>query len=154
MTITKNQTLYRAWQLQESSLWRRASSDGSVPPSAQGDWTHDDRNRQAEAQEALDHYRGSNSRHRCRRHSSGVKTVLNGTTVTWTNNGMTHTVTSCDTTHYTSAGCPSQNAAGLNSFDSGTMSDGATFMWTFTVKGTYYYYCTLHPWMQGEIIVQ
>src|SRR6266700_779641 len=71
MTITKNQTLYRAWQLQESSLWRRASSDGSVPPSAQGDWTHDDRNRQAEAQEALDHYRGSNSRHRCRRHSSG-----------------------------------------------------------------------------------
>ena len=87
-------------------------------------------------------------------YSPSVKTVLNGTTLTWTNNGMTHTVTSCDATHYTSAGCPSQNAVGLNSFDSGAMSDGATFTWTFTVKGTYYYYCTLHPWMQGEIIVQ
>ena len=87
-------------------------------------------------------------------YSPSVKTVLNGTTVTWTNNGMTHTVTTCDATHYTSARCPSQNAVGLNSFDSGTMSDGATFTWTFMVKGTYYYYCSLHPWMQGEIIVQ
>src|SRR6266550_303131 len=73
MTITKNQTLYRAWQLRESSLSRRASasSDGSVPPSARGGWTYEDGNDQAEAQEALDHHRDSSSRHRCRRHSYG-----------------------------------------------------------------------------------
>src|SRR6266571_4635876 len=74
MTITKNQTLYRAWQPRESSLSRRASasSDGSVSPSAQGGWTHDDGNDQAEAQEALDHHNSdSSSRHSCRRYSSG-----------------------------------------------------------------------------------
>src|SRR5438876_1794006 len=74
MTITKNQTLYRAWQLQESSLSRMASasSDGSVPPSAQGGWTRDDGNDQAEAQEALDHHHSdSSSRHCCRRYLSG-----------------------------------------------------------------------------------
>ncbi len=84
-----------------------------------------------------------------------VKNVTTGTTVTWTNTGgMPHTVTTCDSAHYSSAGCAAQNAAGLDSFASVPISSGKTFSHTFTTAGTYYYYCTPHPWMRGEIIVQ
>src|SRR5207244_10639287 len=39
-----------------------------------------------------------------------VKNVTTGTTVTWTNTGgMTHTVTTCDSAHYNSAGCPARS---------------------------------------------
>jgi plastocyanin len=87
-------------------------------------------------------------------YSPNVKNVTLGTTITWTNNGMSHTVTSCDASHYISSGCPSQDAPGLNSFDSGIIQNGATFKWTFTVAGTYHYYCALHPWMHGTIVVE
>jgi plastocyanin len=65
-------------------------------------------------------------------------TVANGTTVTWINNdNVGHTVTS---------------ASGL--FHSGTLSNGQTFSYTFTVPGTYNYSCSIHPSMRGTIIVQ
>ena len=59
-------------------------------------------------------------------------------TVRWTNDdGFTHTVTS-----------------GGN-FDSGNMSPGKTFEWTFTRPGTFNYICTLHPgWMKGSVTVK
>lgn len=65
-------------------------------------------------------------------------TVKVGQAVTWSNgDGTTHTVTS--------------DKAGL--FDSGNMASGATFSYTFTQAGTYTYYCTIHPWMKGTIVV-
>ena len=82
------------------------------------------------------------------------KSVTVGTTLTWTNDGNPHTVTTCDSSHFNNAGCPAQNAPGLDAFDSGTLEKGSTFSHTFTTAGTFYYYCTLHPWMQGEIVVQ
>jgi plastocyanin len=65
-------------------------------------------------------------------------TVKAGTTVTWVNkDGIDHTVTS--------------KASSL--FDSGNMPTGGTFRYTFSQPGTYTYYCTLHPWMTGIVVV-
>jgi plastocyanin len=84
---------------------------------------------------------------------ASVKTVAVGTTVTWMNSGgMTHTVTTCDSSHSVSQ-CPALDASGLDSFDM-SVASGASVSHTFTVAGTYYYYCRPHPWMQGEIIVE
>ncbi len=65
-------------------------------------------------------------------------TVKAGTTVTWVNkDGAAHTVTSSDS----------------KLFDSGNVDAGGTYKFTFTQPGTYQYYCTLHPWMKGTMIV-
>ncbi len=61
-----------------------------------------------------------------------------GDTVAWINKDTTsHTVTS--------------NVSGQ--FDSGLLSTGASFNQTFTTAGSYYYHCTPHPQMWGEIVV-
>lgn len=60
-----------------------------------------------------------------------------GATVTWINkDGVAHTVTS---------------AEGL--FDSGNISAGGTYEYTFDSTGTYNYGCTIHPGMSGSITV-
>ena len=60
-----------------------------------------------------------------------------GQSVTWANkDGMTHTVTKTPGTL----------------FDQ-TLASGDTFKFTFTQAGTYQYYCTIHPWMKGTIVV-
>ncbi|MBI3841475.1 MAG: cupredoxin domain-containing protein [Thaumarchaeota archaeon] len=65
-------------------------------------------------------------------------TVAAGHEVTWVNrDGTTHTVTS--------------NATGL--FDSSNMLPGATWSHTFSTAGTYQYYCSLHPFMKGTVVV-
>jgi plastocyanin len=66
----------------------------------------------------------------------GTITVKAGTTVTWTNTGVTHTVTS---------------NTGL--FDSGHLGTGDTFTFTFSKAGTYAYHCAIHSSMKGEITV-
>jgi plastocyanin len=88
-------------------------------------------------------------------------TITVGTTVQWTNTSpsLPHTVTTCDSSHYStyhsSGACPNgQNSASVSSFDSGDISqNGGTYQYTFNTAGTYYYFCTVHPWMNGEIIV-
>jgi plastocyanin len=42
-------------------------------------------------------------------------------------------------------------SAGL--FDSGTINNGASFSFTFNNKGTFNYKCSIHPSMNGTIIV-
>ena len=39
-------------------------------------------------------------------------------------------------------------------FDSSMMNPGATFSFTFNDAGTYPYYCMVHPWMVGTVIVE
>jgi len=69
----------------------------------------------------------------------GVITVAVGTTVTWTNDDdVPHTVTSTDK-HFKS---------------SGALDKGDSYSFTFTAPGTYPYYCTVHPFMTGKVIVQ
>ncbi len=64
-------------------------------------------------------------------------TVPAGTTVTWINRDIVrHTVTSTE---------------GL--FDSGRLESGGSFTYTFEEPGTFDYYCTIHPVMQGTVIV-
>ena len=64
-------------------------------------------------------------------------------TVSWINDDTTpHTVTSTTV------------PSGAASFDSGNMNAGAKFSHTFTVAGTYTYYCKYHSWMQGTVIVE
>jgi plastocyanin len=70
--------------------------------------------------------------------SPSAKTVKVGTTVVWKNNsGGTHNVVS------TSSG----------PLNSGWMRPMDTFSYTFTLAGTYHYYCEAHPAMTGTITV-
>jgi len=39
-------------------------------------------------------------------------------------------------------------------FDSGTLEKGESFSMTFDKAGTYDYICTIHPWMEGTVIVE
>ncbi|MGG6460362.1 MAG: plastocyanin/azurin family copper-binding protein [Candidatus Eiseniibacteriota bacterium] len=67
-----------------------------------------------------------------------------GTTVTWTNGDTTlHTVTS---------GTPEGGNSGTE-FDSSYIAAGKTFQHTFNTAGKFDYYCTLHPFMKGEVEV-
>jgi plastocyanin len=70
--------------------------------------------------------------------SPPMLTVTTGDTVTWTNEDpVVHTATS---------------ATGV--FDSGDLTQGASFSFTFTTPGTYVYVCSPHTDMTGRIVVQ
>jgi predicted secreted protein with PEFG-CTERM motif len=70
--------------------------------------------------------------------------VAPGEHVTWTNaDTASHTVTS---------GNPKDNTTGTV-FDSGLVKAGATFAFKFTNAGTFNYFCQVHPWMAGQVIV-
>ncbi len=63
--------------------------------------------------------------------------ILAGTTVTWTNDdSVVHTVTDTE-----------------NKFDSGFVQGGSDWKFKFENEGEYGYFCTLHPWMKGTVIV-
>jgi len=70
-------------------------------------------------------------------------TVDVGATVTWTNDDTAaHTVTS---------GSAADGPDGV--FDSSLFMSGAEFSHTFDAEGTYPYFCMVHPWMAGTVIV-
>ena len=63
--------------------------------------------------------------------------------ITWKNvDRYTHTITS---------GTPEDGPDGV--FDSGLLPNYRYFSHTFYEAGIYDYYCTIHPWMQGMIVV-
>ena len=67
--------------------------------------------------------------------------VKPGTQVTFTNEG--------DLPHTASA------TAGMEGkWDTGVLAKGGTKTVTFDKAGTYYFICTPHPWMYGQIIVE
>lgn len=59
-----------------------------------------------------------------------------GTRVTFTNRGVTHTVTA---------------DGGL--FDSGDLAPGQSYQFTFTRAGSFAYHCQIHPSMRGTVSV-
>ncbi|MDD5415411.1 MAG: cupredoxin family copper-binding protein [Candidatus Daviesbacteria bacterium] len=60
-----------------------------------------------------------------------------GDTVTWVNNdSYNHTVTGSN-----------------GAFDSGNMASGTKFSFTFPKAGTFSYACSIHPFMQGSVVV-
>jgi len=69
--------------------------------------------------------------------------ILPYETVIWINLDSTgHTVTS---------GTPIDGPDGL--FDSGIFTTKEVFLYTFDKEGTYPYFCQIHPWMDGKILV-
>ncbi len=69
-------------------------------------------------------------------------TVAPGTTVTWTNeDGFQHTVTSGTRDQPTEL------------FDE-TVAGGGSFSYTFEEPGTYPYFCSIHPGMEGTVVVE
>ena len=63
-------------------------------------------------------------------------TIKEGTTVTWINqDSAPHQIKS-------------------NTFNSSTLNKGGNFQFTFSTAGEYSYFCSIHPSMQGRIIVQ
>ena len=71
-------------------------------------------------------------------------TVDVGTEVTWTNDDTAaHTVT---------AGSAADGPSGA--FDSSLFMAGATFSHKFEEAGTFNYFCMVHPWMEGVVVVQ
>ncbi len=70
-------------------------------------------------------------------------TIGVGESVTWHNDsGVIHTVTS---------GSFEDGPDGV--FDSSIIMAGDTFTHTFTETGQYEYFCSIHPWMTGTVIV-
>lgn len=62
--------------------------------------------------------------------------VKKGATVTWTNND------------------PAQHQIKSATFNSGQLSKGQSFSFTFNDAGTFDYLCAIHPSMVGKIIVE
>ncbi len=67
-----------------------------------------------------------------------------GSTITWYNeDSAAHTVTS---------GTPSNGPDGV--YDSGLMMSGNSYSVTFSRDGVSNYFCMVHPWMTGQVIIQ
>jgi len=70
-------------------------------------------------------------------------TIKAGDTVTWNNvDTAAHTVT---------GGSPADGPSGV--FDSSLLMGGADYAFTFNDKGSYKYFCMVHPWMTGSVTV-
>ena len=73
-----------------------------------------------------------------------IVTIQPKTLVIWTNiDSTTHTVTS---------GEPSENDTGTM-FDSDQIAPSGTYSFMFMDPGTYNYFCSIHPWMTGQVTV-
>ena len=81
-------------------------------------------------------------------YTQSILTVKSGTIVTMTNTDETgvHTFTSGTVDGFT----PQPDGV----FDSGVLMSGDSYEHKFSQKGTYDYYCMLHTWMTGQIIVE
>ena len=72
-----------------------------------------------------------------------IITIKQGQQVTWSNEDVAfHTVTS---------GFYDEPS---DLFDSGHLDPEQKFIVSFDEQGTFDYFCTLHPWMAGKVIVQ
>lgn len=80
--------------------------------------------------------------------------VTVGDTVTWYNDDKEgHTVTSGEGSGR--FGWMSDNFGKANGiFDSGRFMPGESWSYTFEDSGTFSYYCTIHPWMEGILIIE
>jgi plastocyanin len=67
-----------------------------------------------------------------------------GTTVVWENNDAA--------AHLATSGTPDGGPDGI--FDSGMIMGGATYEYEFAETGEFVYYCLVHPWMIGTVIVE
>ncbi|MEP6576412.1 MAG: plastocyanin/azurin family copper-binding protein [Nitrososphaerota archaeon] len=71
-------------------------------------------------------------------------TISKGVTVTWTNNDYTY--------HTVISGFPEDPNSG-SEFDSSYIASGKIFQHIFNSVGPFDYYCALHPFMIGKVVV-
>ncbi len=81
-------------------------------------------------------------------YAPSVLTIKSGTVVTMTNTDSTGVHT------FTSGTVDGQTPISDGIFDSNILMVGDSYERKFSQKGTYDYYCTLHAWMTGQIIVE
>ena len=81
-------------------------------------------------------------------YTPSVLTIKSGTVVTMTNTDETGVHT------FTSGTVDGQTPIPDGIFDSNILMVGDSYERKFSQKGTYDYYCTLHTWMTGQIIVE
>jgi len=67
-----------------------------------------------------------------------------GGTVTWDNTD--------NAAHTSSSGTPTDGPDGV--FDSSLIMAGGSYSHTFDTAGTFDYFCMVHPWMEGTVIVE
>ena len=81
-------------------------------------------------------------------------TILEGDTITWYNDDKEgHTVTSGQGSgRFGWMSDKFGNPDGL--FDSGRFLPGESWTYTFEKIGTFPYFCTIHPWMEGVVLVE
>ena len=85
--------------------------------------------------------RGCDENDRC--YIPSLIVIEKGKQVTWINEDSAfHTITS------------GFYDAPTDLFDSGHLDPFESYTLTFDEKGTYDYFCTLHPWMKGQVIVE
>ncbi|MGB7676597.1 MAG: plastocyanin/azurin family copper-binding protein, partial [Nitrososphaeraceae archaeon] len=61
--------------------------------------------------------------------------------------------TNGDSTLHTVTSGSAESGNSGNEFDSSYLAAGKTFQHQFGTAGTFDYYCTLHPWMKGKVVV-
>lgn len=80
-------------------------------------------------------------------------TISKNDTVTWTNQDQEkHSVTSGESSGR--AGISGKSGIPDGKFDSGLFGLGQTWSYQFMQPGTFPYFCTIHPWMYGIIVVE
>ena len=88
--------------------------------------------------------RGSADRNNTQFYAPSEAQIAAGSDIKWTNkDANVHTVTE---------GKPTEGG-GSPEFDSGLIQPGGTFKHFFDVTGSFNYYCTIHPYMIGKVIV-
>ena len=82
-------------------------------------------------------------------------TVISGDTITWYNDDReAHTVTSGDSPGRFGWMDNKDFGTPDGVFDSERFMPGESWSYTFEKSGTFSYFCTIHPWMEGIVIVE
>lgn len=85
-----------------------------------------------------------------------IPNILNisaGATVTWTNDDLiSYKPFQVEQLHTVTSGSIESGSIGVES-KSKFLAAGETFQHTFDTRGTFDYFCTIHPFMTGRIIV-
>ena len=71
-------------------------------------------------------------------------TIRAGGTITWVNGDTA--------AHTATAGTPTDGPSGV--WDSSLIMAGGSYSYTADTAGTYDYFCMVHPWMEGVVIVR
>lgn len=87
-------------------------------------------------------------------YSPPVLTIHKGDVVKWLNSDTeVHTVTSGKGIDRGQLAQGKMNGTSDGYFDSGSFKPEQSWSFTFDKEGTFYYFCTIHPWMVGAIVV-